>query len=472
MRRAFGILTGFVLFWSAACSVLSGSTATPRLSDACGESSCVRVLPVLDADGAPLNGATILIPFDRPVKIGRSSEMAVVNAAVNLETRQQELTFSGVKSLRVDPRAPAQVRIEVETFLADGSGIAFGDGVLVDEKGKPFGPLEIKLKTPWSPLTVALANTVWEPADPSLFKSDGLKQPKGATAEAAVRSELEARLRIRPGISDTQVQAVLNRFDSETTKKKAPHARVRGGLMLLTGTSGEYAIDFLLADTNRRGVPFEPIKVEDLSGLGAYAAVSYQPLEGKLRMYVDTLVAADSLDVIAVALAHEAVHSDLGGGSVAEEILAMASDTRVYQELLLFDPTIALAPTDITRASNSLTLALRNSGRWAYPRAGVLPRPGVDDVLRGTGDEPARSFKDLLFKPDYYGDYNPKAGDAGTEVIEQYYRRISGNTGDAGRLKYDQHTLKLYDQALDNGFTDEQIWRIADALKLKPVKIK
>lgn len=398
--------------------------------------------------------------------------MAVVNAAVNLETRQQELTFSGVKSLRVDPRAPTQVRLEVETFLADGSGVAFGNGVIVDARGKPFGPLEIKLETPWSPLTVALANTLWEPTDRSLFSEDGLTTPKGATAEAAVRTELEGRLRLRPGITDDQVATVLRRFDSEPARKKAPHARVRAGLMLPTGTTGEYAIDFLLADTNRRGVPFEPIKVEDLSDVGAFAAVSYHPLDGRLKMYVDQAVAADSLELTAVALAHEAVHSDLGGGSVTEEILAIASDTRVYQELLNFEPAIALIPTDITRASNSHVLALRNSGRWAYPRAGVLPRPGVDDVLRGTGREPARSFKDLLFKPDFYGDSNPKAGDAGTEVIEQYFRRMSGNGGDPGRLKYDQNTLKLHDQVLDHGFTDEQIWRIADSLKLKPVKVK
>ena len=56
-------------------------------------------------------------------------------------------------------------------------------------------------------------------------------------------------------------------------------------------------------------------------------------------------------------------------------------------------------------------------------------------------------------------------------MIEHYYRRISGSTGDQGRLKYDQHTIKLFDQALDNGFTDEQILAITAALGLRPVPV-
>ena len=149
----------------------------------------------------------------------------------------------------------------------------------------------------------------------------------------------------------------------------------------------------------------------------------------------------------------------------------MGSDTRIYQEFLLVDPAIATTPSPFTRQQNQLTLALRNSGRFGFPSAGLLARPGVEDVLRGTGKEPARSFKDLLFKPDFYGDYNAKAGDVGSEVTEAYYRRISGNPADQGKLKHDQHTLKLFDTALDNGFTDDQILAIAAALALKPVPV-
>jgi len=187
---------------------------------------------------------------------------------------------------------------------------------------------------------------------------------------------------------------------------------------------------------------------------------------------VDADVSRGALEMIGVVLAHEAVHSNLGGGSVTEEVLAMASDTRVYQELLTTDPALALEPTEMTRASNRYLLALLNSGRFAFPRPGILPRPGVEDVLRGMGTEKARSFQDLLAKPHIYGDYNPKAGDVGTEVIEAYYRRITGTSGDQGHLKYDQTTLKLFDSAVENGFTDEQLWRVVDALKLQPVKLR
>jgi hypothetical protein len=299
-----------------------------------------------------------------------------------------------------------------------------------------------------------------------------LQAPKGATAEPAVRQELEARLRARGLFTDEQVAGVLGQFDSEQAKKKIPDARVRAGLLMLWGTTGEYAIEFILADSNRRGVPFEPLKVEDLSAMGAGAAVFYHPLEGKLRLLVDREVAMSPLEMIAVVLAHEAIHSDLAGGSVTEEVLAMASDTRVYQEFLLTEPGLAYTPTSMTRAANQLLLAMFNSGRFGFPRPGILPRPGVEDALRGAGKEPARSFQDLLAKPHVYGDYNPRAGDVGSEVIEAYYRRLIGSSGDQGRLKYDKTTLKLFDAAVENGLTDEQLWRIVDALKLRPVKMR
>jgi hypothetical protein len=331
--------------------------------------------------------------------------------------------------------------------------------------------MEIKLVSPWSPLTVSLANVIWEPSDPLLFSDEqGIEQPNGTVDEPAVRAELETRLRARAMFSDEQIVGVLAQYDSEQAKKKIPHARVRAGLLMLWGTSAEFAIEFILADTNRRGVPFEPAEVRDLGG--AYAGVSYHPLEGKMRLFIDSTVARDTLEGIAVALAHEAVHSDLGGGSVTEEVLAMASDTRVYEEFLLTDPSLALVPTELTRVANRLVLAMRNSGRFGFPRAGLLARPGVDDVLRGTADFAARSFQEMLAKPDWYGDYNPKAGDAGTEVLEAYYARLSGNRGDQGRLKHDQHTLKLFDTVIDNGMTDEQIWTIVDALKLRPIKLR
>jgi hypothetical protein len=475
MRRLWAVLA-FLSVYAAGCSLVQGEAALPQPLTNCGGNapstpgqSCVRVLPMLDPDSAPLNGTSLIIPFDRPVKMGTSREMAVVNAVFNLETRRPEVTIAGIRSMRVDPRSQRQLLLDVDALLADGAAIAFGRGVILSAKGKELPPFEVKLTTPWSPFAVALAGVVWDPTDRALFSFENTRAPTGATAEALVRQELEQRLRIRPGIAEEQVTSVLAMYDGDKAKKKVPDHRLRAGLLLLTGTSAEYAVEFILADSNRRGVPFEPVAVKDLEG--AFAAVYYHPLEGKLKMFVDRQVAADSLEAIAVALAHEAVHSDLGGGSVTEELLAMACDTRVYQEFLLWDPTIARAPTDLIRSANQLTLAMRNSGRFGYPHAGVLPRAAVEDVLRGTGKEPARSFKDLLFKPHFYGNYSPKAGDAGTEVLEAYYKRISGNAADQGRLKYDQHTVKLFDSALDHGFTDAQILRIVDALKLKPVPI-
>lgn len=460
-----------VLLAAGASACVGGGSGErlPQVSTDCGTPNCAVVLPKVDADGAPLSGATVLIPFDRPIKAGGTAEIAVVNSRLELESRVPEISFAGVTSMRVDPSAPKQLMLEVDSFLADGASVAIGAGVLQSQRGTPLPAFEVALTTPWSPLTVTLASTVWDVGDKTLVSADGIQRPRGTTAEAAVRAELEDRLWQRGIFSGEQIAGVLQQYDSDRAKTKIPYARVRAGLLMLWGTSAEFAIEFILSDSNRRGVPFEPVEIEDLDG--AYAAVFYHPLDGHLRMFVDDDMALDGLEAIATVLAHEAVHSDLGGGSLTEETLAMASSTRVYQEFLLTDPTLALAPSSFTRDVNQLVLAMRNSGRYGFPRAGILPRPGVEDALRGTGPEPARSFAALLARPHVYGDYIPKAGDAGTEVLEAYYARISGDAGDHGRLRYDEQTVKLFDKALDHGFTDEQILQIADALWLRPAPL-
>src|SRR5262249_21276524 len=204
-----------------------------------------------------LNGATVMIAFDRPVKLSGSTEVAVVNAVMNLETRQPEVALAGVRGIRVDPRSNGrQLQVDVDALLADGAAIAFGPGVLLaQDGGKPLPLTEVKLSTPWTPMAVALARMAWVPTDVRLFAAHG-STPHGTNTEAAVRKELEARLRVRSQATEEWVGAVLARFDDANAKRRVPDNRVRAGLLMLMGTSAEDAAEFVLADTNRRGAPF------------------------------------------------------------------------------------------------------------------------------------------------------------------------------------------------------------------------
>lgn len=459
-----------------ACLMLAACSSEPaavRIAAGCDgpDGQCTRYVQGLDTEGAPITRSSVIVIFSAPVRVSdKPPAITAVTAATNFDTRTPDLKLVPVRSLRADPQNPRQIVIELDGLLADGSAIDLPDGTIKDAGGRPLGMTTVKVKSGLSPLGVALAGVTWEPADPAMYSLDGIKPSRGQTKEGPVRQELEARLRLRPAITDEQVGAVLAQYDGEALKKKVPDHRLRAGLLLLAGTSAEYAIQFIQSDTNRRGVPFEPIQVRSLEEFGAAAVVFYHPLIGRLQMLVDSDVAADTLEAIAVVLSHETLHSSLGGGSGTEETLAMAADTRVYEELLLYDPAIAQTPSELTRAENRLALALRNSGRFAFPRAGILPRPGVSNARPGVEGSPAASFKDLLFKPDFYGEI-PKAGDIGSEVIEAYYQRISGSKNSPGKLKFDQSTLKLFDQVLDNGFSDEQILAILDALKLRPVPV-
>ena len=442
-----------------------------RIAHGCDgpEGSCAKYVQMIDAEEAPLEGSRVLVPFSGPIRIGDNPpQLAAVTVATNVESRQDEFRMVAVTALRVEPATPQQLIIEFAGMLADGAGIDIPDGVVLNRSGKSVGPLTIKMKTPHSPLAVGLAGVIWEPEERELFNTKNLQKPRNDQREAPVRAELEARFRLRPGMTDDQVAAVLGQYDGADLKRKVPDHRLRAGLLMLKGTSADAAIDFIASDTNRRNVPFEPLQVKSLSEYGAFAAVFYHPVTGKMTMIVDEDMAKESLENIAVVISHETLHSGLGGGSATEETIAMASNTRVYQELMLWDPAIVRSPTPFTRQSNQLVLAIRNSGRYNYPYAGILPRPGVDDALRGVGQQPVRSFRDFLFKPDFYGDI-AKTGSLGSEIVERYYQRIAGVSESPGKLKFDTQTLRLFDRALDHGFTPEQIFGIADALHLKPV---
>ncbi len=470
-RCRSALLIGLVVLLMTACS---SSSPPVRLATECrprpAEPGCPVFRQAFTADdAAPLPRGSVIVSFTQPVRVPDArAAVRIETPAVDLESGEAVTRSVPVRGIKGNGDSPRHVTVEVDGLLADGATIELPDGTIRDERGKPAGAWTVTLHTGISPLALSLAGVRWEPAEERLYSPDGTVAPKGSHDDGAVRAELEQHLRLRPGITDAQVQDVLARYDGDAARRKLPDPRLRAGLLLLTDTSAEAAVNYLLSDTNRVGVPFAPVEVRPIADLGVFAAVFYDLAARRLRMVVDTGMASDSLENIAVMLSHETLHSSLGAPSAAQETLAMAMETRIYEEFLLWDPDLVLAPTDFTRQQNILTLMLRNSGRFGFPKAGILPR--ADQSLpTGPGSHlPATSFKDLLFRPDFYGDLRP-SGDVGSEVVEAYYQRLAGER--RTRLAFDDVTLKLFDEVLDNGFSDEQIMAILRALRLRPVSL-
>lgn len=431
--------------------------------------TCARYVQAVDADGAPVDHATVAIPFTAPVRVDLSATAPLVSTSVFDFATRQVTSRSVPATAQADPHRPDQVIVAVEGLLADGAEVRLPAGLLRDGSGRSLGPLSITLHTPYSPLDVALAGVVWQPTDRSLFQIEGSPSVAvSVTSEEEVRQELVERLRVRAGLREEDIARALARYDDQDARQRVPNHRVRAGLLLLTGTSAQDAVDVLLASTTRDGLAIQPVQVAPLSRTrGLFAYVQPRPLSGTLVIAVDSEVADGPLEGIAVVLAHEAVHVGFGKGSVVEETLAMALNTRVYEELLLWDPSLAYLPSPLIRQQNRLVLALRNSGRFGYPRAGLLPRPGVTDALANLGPEPARSFRDLLLAPHYYGDI-PRTGAAGSQMLERFYQRLSGTQPARGSVSLDEATLKRFDAVLDHGFTEAQILALVEALKLTP----
>jgi hypothetical protein len=461
-----------ILLTALAAACLHGGQGGAAPSTGCDgpHGTCARYVQGVDTEGAPVDRATVVIPFTAPVRVNPTAATPTAATPVFDFATRRVTVRSVPATVRADPQRADQVIVAVDGLLADGAEIQFPAGLLHDGQGHPLGALSITLHTPYSPLDVALAGVVWQPTDRSLFQTEGLPPVAApATAEEDVRQELVERLRVRAGLRDEEIGRVLARYDDPDARQRVPNHRVRAGLLLLTGTSGQDAVDVLLAPTTRDGLAIQPVRVAPLSRTrGLFAYVQSRPLSGTLVIVVDSAVADGPLEGIAVVLAHEAVHVGFGEGSAAEETLAMALNTRVYEELLLWDPSLAYWPSPLIRQQNRLVLALRNSGRFDYPRAGLLPRPGVTDALASLDPEPARSFRDLLLAPHYYGDI-PRTGALGSQMLERFYQRLSGTRPARGSVSLDEATLRRFDAVLDHGFTAAQILALVDALKLTPV---
>jgi hypothetical protein len=82
-------------------------------------------------------------------------------------------------------------------------------------------------------------------------------------------------------------------------------------------------------------------------------------------------------------LAHEAVHCD-GLDGRAEELAATAFDGLLYLNLVAAEPGLARAKTRVARELNIDAVALINSGGRLPESIGVLPSPGVSQILPGT----------------------------------------------------------------------------------------
>jgi hypothetical protein len=268
--------------------------------------------------------------------------------------------------------------------------------------------------------------------------------PERPVDEAQLRRLIRRTLHRRFHGDYWKVAQGLAVFDSAEIAAIVPDPRLRTGLVLLSGTAGEGAIEAIqdgIYGQLRFGIP--------PSGGSLIAEVVERP-DGTLEIIFNEKYQYEDPRLFSPTLVHETLEQDQLEEN-KEELIVTAAEDLTYGQFLLETPQLAHSRTELSRRANTELMALLNSRdeeghiRLLVSRGNVFP-----------GGSIALEYFAALFEP--LGADTP--GNETLERLLEAVTRLALNSPD-----FDDATVNLLDQNI-NLFSPAQWVFIAHALKL------
>ncbi|MCA9829768.1 MAG: hypothetical protein R3B97_10605 [Dehalococcoidia bacterium] len=277
------------------------------------------------------------------------------------------------------------------------------------------GEITASISSDLSPIQSLLAAGPLVLTDPSIIETGAFTEATAADRDsAAARADLERHLDARGTVNEARDLA-LARFDA-MPEDIIPSPKLRAVLSGLTGTFADPAVENLLTSNNCTGKPITLMAFQDPPDLpGLFARVTHTPDGGRIISVSPRLEGAP-IELLMPIIAHEAIHCDEEDG-IVEEIAATSFDTLLYLQLLTAVPDVARSGSPLARELNVDAIAMINSGRALPESLGILPSPGVQQILPGS-DSDVTSFAELVA-----GAY---AGSPDTSPIEPLAQAYAG----------------------------------------------
>ncbi|MBI2766950.1 MAG: hypothetical protein HYX53_13700 [Chloroflexi bacterium] len=401
------------------------------------------------ADGAAKLTSTITVRFDRtfsfaPRKVPLASlfelslPMGSGTRRVLVRSAQQSTDNSRIVTLGVDVLVPdgAELKVLRKAFRANETG-----------------DITTKVSSDLNNSLIVLASVALTPSNASFLAAPTVAAVKPEDRDpAAMRAVLEQHLRAR-GSPDEVVSRALDRYDTMPDSVSGPKARA--ALAALTGTFAEPSIDSLLTANNCTGKPLAKLSFEvPPDNPDLFARVTYTATGARI-VSLNPQIEGDRLEDIMPLLAHEPIHCDQVDGRY-EEIAATAFDTFLYLNLVAAFPELVDINTKLARDLNVDAVAMVNSGRVFPEFIGILPSPGVRQVLPNT-NSPSGSFAELVANA-YPGiTFN----DSPDEPLAQAYVAILAKA--AGMPAASAFNLRYLDELLARSFAAEAYGAILQA---------
>ncbi|MCO5201744.1 MAG: hypothetical protein M9925_08615 [Chloroflexi bacterium] len=433
---------------AAGCSSNPEPGPPPQISSATAERDVVNGLASLKS--------TVTVQFDRPFELAPSR----VPLASHFEF-DVPLAVGGSRRVLVataerpedDSRS---IVLKVDTLIPDGATLKVARRAFDAEAA---GEMEVTVEGDLNPALVLLATTELQVSDPAFYDAPVIAEVTEEDRDAvAQREALEFHLNQRQVDPQTYLDA-LAIYDAISVDIVAS-PKLRAALAALTGTFAEPALASLLTEENCTGLPAARIAFETPpGGPELIARVTYVG-SGARVISVNTFAEGERIEHLMPILAHEAVHCD-GLDGRTEELAATAFDGLLYLNLVAADPELARSRTRVARELNIDAVALINSGGRLPESIGVLPSPGVTQILPGT-NSPYGSFAEFIVAAYPQIDLATSP----TEPLAQAYADILAQT--AGMDAGDPFSIRYLDELLGRAIHPAVLVAAIQAFGLAP----
>ena len=381
LARALPLL---LLVLAAACE--RGPQATvPKVADARAERD-------VNAGVAQLT-TTLVVRFDRPVKLAESHEPLASN--FELQVPDPVNGTAATKRVLVQKAELEQntrsVTLHIDALVPEGSTLKIANRAF---RAEATGETVLDVASDMSLPGTVLASTALAIDNPSVLTAPVNPEPTAADRDPQVqRTALQALLK-KHAADDATTQKALALYDS-IPESQIPSPKVRAALAALTGTFAEPAIDALLTGANCTKMPVARVVIQVPPNQPELLARVTFTQDGRRVISLNPLLEGDRIEHLMPFLAHESIHCD-NSDTKAEEVVATSFDTFLYLQLIAADATVVDTPPSVAaRELNLDAIALINSGRRLPESVGILPSVGVKQVLPGT-NAPFGSFAELV----------------------------------------------------------------------------
>ena len=417
------------------------------------------------------NTSQITLTFSEQIRIVTTSSLSPTTQTINTETGEIENIDLTVQNTILD-QSRENLTITIPNLISNNSRLILTKSntppnltgqtlYLAQTYGITVGlwiynayqPItgEVTLSTPFTPAQSTLSLRPFAPTNINYFTPGVYTESTPMTpatsdtlTETTARAALETFLAKRITNPDT-LQEALNKYDDANLIAKMPNPTLRAGLISLTGTLAQSAIDAIT-----RG-PFGPL------AFGPITSGDYADVNSNRSVTVDERYATEAFPLFAPIFTRMALQLDLQTGR-NEEITASSFLALVTMQQTLTDSTLAQSGTELSRRLNTQMLARLNSGQANFPNIGIYQTPNGQTFPNGT----TFTSYTAVFAP-----LEDTITPANTLLTTYLQNLAPENTQLPTTTTYNTDILTFIDQH-QNILSPEHLTQIAHTLKLTP----